>query len=72
MKDASFLDKPKLNELLHLIPDESTVIIDGSNSVFMDDDIVEIIEDFIEVAPERNIQVSLEKSTLALHPLFKE
>lgn len=72
MKDASFLDKPKLNELLHVIPADTNVIIDGSNSVFMDDDIVELIEDFMEVAPEKNIKVSLEKSTLALHPLFKE
>lgn len=72
MKDANFLDKPKFTDLLHQVPDGSSLIIDGSNSVFIDDDIVQVIEDFLTVAEERQIKVTLEKSSLALNPLFKD
>ncbi|HXH29895.1 MAG TPA: SulP family inorganic anion transporter [Bacteriovoracaceae bacterium] len=71
-KDVSFLQKKALLELLDQIPANSFVVIDGSKSVYVDEDINEIIEDFQRRAPEDNIKVQLQKSSLSLSPLFKE
>jgi MFS superfamily sulfate permease-like transporter len=70
-KDVSFMQKSALNKMFNEIPDNSTVIIDGRD-VFVDEDIVEMIEDFIRRAPVRNIKVELKKSSLAISRLFKE
>jgi len=71
-KDVSFLQKSSLNELLNNISSGSYVIIDGSKGVFVDDDIVELLEDFIKRSEELNIRVELKKSSLSLCSLFKE
>ena len=71
-KDVSFLQKPKLQRLLNEIPEGSTVIIDGSMSVYVDEDIVDVIEDFMTRESQNQIHVDLMKSPLALCPLFKE
>ena len=71
-KDVTFLQKAHLQKLLRSIPEGSQVMIDGSNSVFVDHDIVDLIEDFMRRGPTANIAVSLKRSTLALCPLFKE
>jgi MFS superfamily sulfate permease-like transporter len=71
-KDVSFLQKSILLNLLESVPENSAVIIDGSKNVFVDDDINELIEDFIKRAALKNIKVELKKSTTALSPLFKE
>jgi len=71
-KDVSFLQKSTLNELLKNITSGTHVIIDGSKGVFVDDDIVVIIEDFIKRSEELNIKVELKKSSLSLCSLFKE
>jgi MFS superfamily sulfate permease-like transporter len=69
-KDVSFLQKSKLVELFSEISEGKTVMIDGSN-VFVDEDIIELIEDFMKRASSRGITVILKKSSLALTPLFK-
>jgi MFS superfamily sulfate permease-like transporter len=71
-KDASFLNKPILKNILLKIPQNSHVTIDGSRSIFIDSDIVSIIEDYTVAAPSKNIKVELKKSALAICPLFKE
>ncbi len=71
-KDATFLQKSHIQKIFRSIPEGSQVVIDGSNSVFVDDDIVDIIEDFIRRGTNLGISVSLKKSSLALCPLFKE
>lgn len=71
-KDVSFLQKSSLTEMLTKIPDGSNVVIDGSKSVYIDDDIVDLIEDFMKRAVCSNINVQLKKSSLALSPIFKE
>lgn len=71
-KDVSFLQKSLLIKMLLNIPPDSQVVIDGSKSVFVDDDIADLIEDFMKRARINNISVELKKSTLALSPLFKE
>ncbi len=71
-KDVSFLQKASIQKMLRSIPAGSSVLIDGSNSVFVDNDIVDLVEDFIEKGKATGITVTLKKSPLALSPLFKE
>ena len=71
-KDVSFLQKAGLQKMLRRIPSGASVLIDGSNSVFVDNDIVDLVEEFAARGPASGIQVALKKSTLALCPLFKE
>jgi MFS superfamily sulfate permease-like transporter len=71
-KDISFLQKAKLNKLFDRVPENSYLMIDGSYSVFIDDDIVDAIEEFMKRAESMNIKVELKKSTLAVCPMFKE
>jgi MFS superfamily sulfate permease-like transporter len=71
-KDVSFLQKPELQKILSSIPSKSYVVIDGSDAVFVDEDIVDAIEDFIKRGESFGIKVSLKTSPLALCPLFKE
>lgn len=70
-KDSSFLHKAELLKLLGVIPGGSSVVIDGSQSVFIDNDIQDIIEEFMKRSKLSNIKVELKKSSLALCPLFR-
>jgi MFS superfamily sulfate permease-like transporter len=58
-KDVSFLNKGTLRDQFLLIPKNSRVVIDGTHSHFMDSDIRETIEDFIETSKAKNINVQL-------------
>lgn len=71
-KDVSFLQKSQLLNLFQQIPENSSVVIDGSKSVFVDDDIVDSIEDFMKRATLNSIHVELKKSSQALCLMFKE
>lgn len=70
-KDVSFLNKALLRQTFKDIPDGSKVIIDGSRSAFIDQDILETINDFRESADNRDISVELKQSVMAHHPIFK-
>ncbi len=70
-KDVSFLNKAVLRKTFRQIPDGSYVIIDGSRSAFIDQDILETINDFRESAPGRRIEIELKQSIAASNPLFK-
>ena len=70
-KDVSFLHKSSLRKALESIPDGSTLIIDGSKSTFMDNDIIETIDDFIKSAPTKNIEVEIRKTSGAHAPMFR-
>ena len=70
-KDVSFLQKPSLIKIFDKIPHGASVIIDGSNSVFIDSDIIDVIEDFEKRGKSKNINVELKKSSLALSSIFK-
>lgn len=70
-KDTSFLNKPKLKAILRSIPSNSTMIIDGTRAVYIDNDIVDMVEDFVESAPRKHIEVDVQKSTSALTPYFR-
>lgn len=71
-KDVSFLQKSELQKIFISIPENSTVVIDGSNGVFVDDDIVDLIEEFIKRGKTLGINVQLKTSALSLCPFFKE
>lgn len=70
-KDVSFLNKVIFRKRLEQIPDGSFVIIDGSRSRFIDNDILESIEDFCNTAPNRNITVEVKRSIAASNPYFQ-
>ncbi|WP_276372073.1 SulP family inorganic anion transporter [Chryseolinea sp. H1M3-3] len=70
-KDVSFLNKALLRQTFKDIPAGSKVIIDGSRSVFIDQDILETINDFRESASNRDISVELKQSVAANNSIFK-
>src|SRR5688572_22709662 len=70
-KDVSFLNKALLRQTFTEIPDGSNVIIDGSRSAFIDQDILETINDFRESSSNRDITVELKQSLSAQNPVFK-
>jgi MFS superfamily sulfate permease-like transporter len=56
-KDVSFLNKAKLVDYLERVPDNSAVLIDPLRCEFMDRDIIDSIDDFIETSRSRGIRV---------------
>ena len=57
---VSFFNKPSIYNALHKIPNESQLVIDASNSDFIDYDVLESIREFHRlVAPQRDINLSL-------------
>lgn len=58
-EEVTFLNKASMLLTLENLPDNSKVIIDGTRSVFIDFDVLEIINDFKEQAVHRNIEVML-------------
>jgi MFS superfamily sulfate permease-like transporter len=56
-EEVSFLNKGSLISALNRLPNDSKVIIDGSKSVIIDYDVLEVIENFKTNAKERNIEV---------------
>jgi MFS superfamily sulfate permease-like transporter len=71
-KDISFLNKAFLRKTFREIPSGSYVIIDGSRSPFIDNDIIETINDFIQSAENREIKVELKKRKSSSNPLFRK
>jgi MFS superfamily sulfate permease-like transporter len=70
-KDASFLNKTALVRALESIPENSTVLIEGSSVQFFDHDIIEIISEFEQSAPTKEIKVEIKRTANAGHPFFK-
>jgi MFS superfamily sulfate permease-like transporter len=58
-KDMSFMHKASLRNELAKIPNDTQLLIDGTKSQFMDEDIMETIEDFIQMAKIKNIKVDI-------------
>ncbi len=63
-KDVSFLNKPIIKYKLEEVPENAFVLIDASRADFIDKDVVEVIEDFIQHAHLKNITVELKRSLL--------
>ncbi|CAL1239383.1 SulP family inorganic anion transporter [Candidatus Methylocalor cossyra] len=58
-KDVSFLNKALLRDYLARIEADGYLIIDGSRAQFIDQDILETIQDFVAAASDDNITVEL-------------
>jgi len=58
-EDVTFLHKANILKTLSQIPEDSTVIIDASKSINIDQDVIEIIEDFEANAHYRSITVEV-------------
>ncbi len=71
-KDVSFLNKAFLKKTFEEIPKGSYVIIDGSRSPFIDNDIIELICDFTKSAELKDVKVELKKRKSSSHPLFRK
>ncbi len=58
-EDVSFLKKASLQKVLHDIPNGRDVTIDASNTFYIHQDVIDVIEDFLITAKHRDIRVSL-------------
>ena len=69
--NVSFLNKRKFRELFDRLPEYSAVEVDGTNSVYIDTDILEIFHDFKTKARNRHIELTLrgipDVETIELH-----
>lgn len=57
--NVTFLNKVNLKKTLDIIPNYSKLVIDSSNSTFIDHDILEIISEFHNKAHDRHIELEL-------------
>lgn len=72
-KDVSFLNKPILKTKLEKVPKHSYVLIDALRADFIDKDIIEVINDFLQHAHLKNIRVEIKKSAnKPMHVLINE
>ena len=72
-KDVSFLNKPIIKKHLESFPNDCHVIVDATRADFIDKDIIEEINDFIDHAPSRGIKVFVKKGNYQpMHLLFKQ
>ena len=62
-KDVSFLNKPIVKNKLEEVPENASVLIDASRADFIDKDVVEVIEDFMDHASLKNIHVEIKASS---------
>ncbi len=70
--NVSFLNKAVLRNYLEKMPKNSFVIIDGTNALYIDKDIVEILDEFILMAPFNKITVDKKVSISSPNPYFKK
>ncbi len=70
-KDTTFLSKLKLSSLLAKIPRDSQLTISSADGVSVDDDIAELLDQFVEKSKRYGIEVSIKKSHLTRTHFFK-
>lgn len=58
-ENVSFLNKASVNKVLHELPNDATVEIDGTRSQYIHPDVLELIHEFEQTAHTRNIEVIL-------------
>ena len=57
---VSFLSRLKIKNVLNAIEPNSTVIVDGSQNVFIDEDTLELIADYVKESAGEGIKASVE------------
>ena len=69
--NVSFINKNRMMEMLDKIPEYSVVVINGTDSLYIDSDILEIFHDFKSKAHRKHIQLTLinipDVETIELH-----
>lgn len=70
-KDVSFLNKSALRNALEKIPAGASLMIDGANAEFIDQDILAILEDYKTEANSKNISLEIKKSNRAMNVYFR-
>lgn len=58
-EEVTFLNKGAIKKELAAVPDNSVLIIDQSNCVYLNHDVAEIIRDFVQTASARGITVEI-------------
>lgn len=59
-QEVSFLNKAAIKQTFNHLPEESKIIIDASNTVYIDLDVLQLIKDFVNFgSKEKNIDVNL-------------
>lgn len=58
-KDVTFLQKIALKRSLARLPNNSQIVVDGGGAMFIDHDILELLQDFKASAVDRNISVDI-------------
>jgi MFS superfamily sulfate permease-like transporter len=70
--NVSFVYKAVLRNHLEKIPNNSYVIFDGTNALYIDSDIIEIMEEFTLMASHKNIEVEKKTSVSSPNKYFKK
>jgi len=63
-KDISFLNKPIVKEKLESIPADAYILIDMTRADFIDKDIIDVVNDYLQHAHLKNIRVEIKKSNI--------
>jgi carbonic anhydrase len=71
-KNLSFIHKLELRKILRVIPDDVTVMIDLSKIDFVDYDNAEILNDFIDNAALRGVEVIVKRNETHAADIIKE
>jgi MFS superfamily sulfate permease-like transporter len=71
-KDVTFLNKAVLRHKMENIPENAYVIIDGTKAGFIDQDILEAIDDFQDYAKFKNITIEIKRSAGSQNILYNE
>ena len=59
-QEVSFLNKAAIKQTLNHLPENSKLLIDASDSFYIDHDVLELIRDFIEIgSQDKNVAVTL-------------
>ena len=59
-QEVSFLNKAAIKQTFGHLPKNSSLVLDASNSVYIDHDVLQLIKDFVDYgSKEKNISVSL-------------
>jgi MFS superfamily sulfate permease-like transporter len=60
-QEVSFLNKAAIKQTLNEVPANSRLIIDASDTFYVDHDVLQLIRDFLEIgSKDKNIQVTLQ------------
>jgi len=57
--NVSFLNKKRLKDELETLPDHSIVVIDANNSIYIDYDVIEVLNEFKSKAVHKKIDLTL-------------